>query len=97
MALGELSQSDEEHWQMPFTDIAKELNIYAARSTLEKVLHDHHGLFRRKATHKPILTRNHIEACNALAHMALKVAMEHIVFTDEMLGGSLTQQDGGKL
>ncbi|RPB03839.1 hypothetical protein L873DRAFT_102402 [Choiromyces venosus 120613-1] len=47
VALGELSRSqkDEEHRQMPFIDIAKELNIYAAWSTLEKVFHNHHGLF----------------------------------------------------
>ncbi|RPB00242.1 hypothetical protein L873DRAFT_1681362, partial [Choiromyces venosus 120613-1] len=82
--LGELSQKDEEYWQMPFTDIANELNIYAARSTLEKVFPNHHGLFRWKATQKPFLTRNHIEGHLAFAHMALKVAMEYIVFTDKM-------------
>ena len=69
---------------MPLTDIAKELNIYTARSTLEKVFHYHHGLFGRKATHKPVLTRNHIEAHLDFAHMALKVAIEHTVFTDKM-------------
>ncbi|KAG0131562.1 hypothetical protein HOY82DRAFT_646266, partial [Tuber indicum] len=84
MALAELSQKDEEHWQMPFLDIAKELNIFAARSTLEKVFHDHHNLFRRKATHKPFLTYDHIEARLAFAHMALRIAIEHIIFTDEM-------------
>lgn len=84
IALHDLSQKDETYWQMPFEDIAKELGISAARSTLEHVFHDHHDIFRRKATHKPFLSAGHMEARLAFAHMALHVAMHHIVFTDEM-------------
>ena len=60
--LYDLSQKDEEYWQMPFEDIAKELGIQAARSTLKHVFHDQHGLFRRKATYKPFLSSQHIES-----------------------------------
>lgn len=84
VALRDLSQQDEAHWQMPFEDIAKELNINVARSTLEHVFHDHHDIFRRKATHKPSLSADHMEARLAFAHIALHIAMNHIVFTDEM-------------
>ena len=84
MTLGELSQKDEEHWQMPFIDITKKLTIYATQSSTEKVFDHHHGLFRRKATDKPFLTRNHIEAHLAFVHIALKAARGHIVFTDSM-------------
>lgn len=84
IALHDLSQKDETHCQMPLEDIAKELGIHAARSTLEHVFHDHHNIFRRKATHKPYLTAEHMEARLAFAHMALHIAMHHIVITDEM-------------
>ena len=82
--LRDLSQKDKYHWQMPFEDVAKELGIKAARSTLEHIFHDQHGLFRRKATHKPCLSPQHIEAHLAFCHMALHILINHIVFTDEM-------------
>lgn len=70
---------------MPFEDIAKELGIgNIARSTLEHIFHDHHDIFRCKATHKPFLSVEHMEARLAFAHMALHIAMNHIVFTDKM-------------
>jgi len=83
-ALRQLSQQDEEHWQMPFLDIAKELGIIAARSTIETVFHLQYNIFRRKQIHKPYLSEEHIEARLAFAHMALHVAIHTIVFTDEM-------------
>ena len=47
IALYDLSQQDEKHWQMPFENIAKELGIQAARSTHTSIaiyvtLHDAH-------------------------------------------------------
>ena len=84
IALYDLSQKDEEHWQMPFKDIAKELGIQAARSTLQHVFHDQHGLSRRKATYKPFLSSQHIESWLAFCHMALNIAIREFVFTDEM-------------
>lgn len=69
---------------MPFPEIVKELGIRAVRSTLEHVFHEQHNIFRRKPCHKPGLTAEHIEACLAFAHMALNIAMNTIVFTDEM-------------
>lgn len=47
VALKELSQKDELHYQKTFVEIAKKLGIDAARSTLEKMFHEHHNLFRR--------------------------------------------------
>ena len=45
-ALRACSQQDEEHWQMPFPDIAKELGIVAARSTIESVFHLQYQIFQ---------------------------------------------------
>ena len=69
---------------MPFEDIAKELGIQAAWSTLEHVFHDQHGLFRHKATYKPFLSPQHIDSRLAFCHMALNIVIREIVFTDEM-------------
>lgn len=86
IALRDLSQKDETHWQMPFEDIAKELDtgLHIAQSALEPIFQDHHDIFRRKATHKPYLSAKHMEARLAFAHMALNIAIHQIVFTDEM-------------
>ncbi|RPB04650.1 hypothetical protein L873DRAFT_1928331 [Choiromyces venosus 120613-1] len=84
IALRDLSQKDEEHWQMPFPEIAKELNITATRSTLEQVFHSQHQIFRRKPAHKPSLSPEQMEARLAFAHMALQIAINTVVFTDEM-------------
>lgn len=63
IALHDLLQKDEVHWQMPFEDVAKELGIEnIAHSTLEDVFHNHHDIFRRKATHKPRLSANHMKS-----------------------------------
>jgi len=85
IALYNLSQKDEEHWKIPFEDIAKGLEIQAAQSTLEHVFHDQHGLFRSKATHKPFLSPQHMESPLAFCHMALNISIREIVFTDERL------------
>lgn len=85
IALHDLSQQDESHWQMPFEDIAKELRISnIALSTLKYIFHDYHDIFRRKATHKPYLSAEHIEVSLEFAYMALHIAMNYIVFTDKM-------------
>jgi len=83
-ALRDLSQKDEEHWQRPFPEIADELRMVAARSTLEQVLHSQHNIFRRKPAHKQGLSPKQIEARLAFAHMALQITVNAIVFTDEM-------------
>jgi len=82
-ALRARSQLDEQHWQMPFPDIAKELGIIAARSTIESVFHLQHNIFRRRPVHKPFLSEYHIEARLVFAHIALHIAIHTIVFTDE--------------
>ena len=83
-ALRDLSQKDEKHWLKTFPEIACELGIIAARSKLERVFHKQHNIFRRKAAHKPSLTPSHVEARLAFAHTALQIAVNTIVFTDEM-------------
>jgi hypothetical protein len=69
---------------MPFPDIAKELGIVAARSTIESVFHLQYQIFRRRHIHKPQLSEHHLEDRLAFAHMALHIAIHTIVFTDEM-------------
>lgn len=53
-ALGVLAVQDEEHYRMPFPDIAKESTITAARSTVENIMHNHHKIFRRKGRERHI-------------------------------------------
>ena len=38
---------DDKHQEMTFPEVAQELGIKAARSTLEKVMHKHHKIYRR--------------------------------------------------
>jgi len=83
-ALHARSQQDERHWQMRFPDIAKELGIVAARSTIESVFHLQHNIFRRREIHKLFLSQDHIESRLAFAHMPLQIAINTIVFTDEI-------------
>ena len=53
--LGEMALKDKEHWDMPFPDLAKELEIFHAGSTIERIMHKHHNIFRRKPREKPSL------------------------------------------
>ena len=84
LALWDLSQKDEEHCQRTFPEIAQELGITAARSTLEKVFHTQNQIFRRRPACKPSFSLEQMEARLAFAHMALQIAINTIVFTDEM-------------
>lgn len=85
IALCDLSQEDLSHWQMPFENIAKELEIgNIVRSTLQHIFHNHHDIFGRKAMHKAFLIAQQMEAWLVFAHMALHIAINHIVFTNEM-------------
>lgn len=71
------------HWQVPFGNIAKRLGtMNATKSALEQVFHNHHGIFRHKATCKPFLNAEYMEDQLVFAHMA--IAVNHIVFTDKM-------------
>ena len=53
--LGQMALKDKEHWDMPFPDLAKELEIFHAWSIIERVMHKHHIIFRRKPREKPSL------------------------------------------
>lgn len=83
IVLRDLLGQGEARWRVPFENIAGELGVCLARSTLGRVFHDHHDIFRRKGTHKPSLNASYMEAWLAFAHLALHIAMNHIVFTDE--------------
>jgi hypothetical protein len=52
-ALGTMALQDKRHWDITFVELAKELYIDHARSTLERVMHNHHDIFRRKSHVKP--------------------------------------------
>ncbi|RPA91597.1 hypothetical protein L873DRAFT_1780844 [Choiromyces venosus 120613-1] len=84
IALRDLSQQDEEHWQRTIPEIAQELGIPTACSTLEQIFHSQHNIFQRKLAHKHSLSLEHLEARLAFAHMALQIAINTIVFMDEM-------------
>jgi hypothetical protein len=52
-ALERMALADKKHWDMTFVELAKELYINHARSTIERVMHEHHNIYRRKARVKP--------------------------------------------
>ena len=62
---------DDEHQEMTFPEVAQELGIKAARSTLEKVMHKHHKIYRRSPRIKPTLSLQDKEARTAFASWAL--------------------------
>jgi hypothetical protein len=51
--LGEMALKDQEHWDMPFPDLAKELGILHSRLTIEGVMDKHPNIFRCKPCEKP--------------------------------------------
>ncbi|RPA92059.1 hypothetical protein L873DRAFT_1711657, partial [Choiromyces venosus 120613-1] len=61
-----------------------ELRNPAAHSTLEQIFHSQHNIFRRKPAHKASLSYENLEARLVFAHMTLQIAINTIVFTDEM-------------
>jgi hypothetical protein len=68
---------------MPWPDIAKELGVHAARSTLEKLFHGY-DLHRYKARLKPALTPKMMHDRVVLAQLGLTIDICRIVFTDEI-------------
>jgi hypothetical protein len=52
---GEMAVKDNEHWDIPFQELAKHLDIHHAQSTIERVMHMHLEIFRRKLCDKPHL------------------------------------------
>jgi len=82
--LGEMAIKDREHWDMPFPDLAKALGIAGARSTIERVMHNHHSIFRRKPREKPPLDTVQQADCIRLAEEGLQLPQEAIIFSDEM-------------
>ena len=84
-ALAETAIMDEEHQDMTFSEVAQELGISAARSTLEKVMHEEHKIHRCTPRIKPRLTQlDHQKRLN-FAQWALHKLDEGVifVFTDE--------------
>jgi hypothetical protein len=83
-ALGKLALLDKKHWDMTFVELAKELYIHHARSTIERVMHQHHNIYRRKSRVKPP-TNPFSEADRIrLAEEGLEIPEDAIVYSDEM-------------
>jgi hypothetical protein len=83
-AMGTMALQDKRHWDMTFVEFAKELYIDHARSTLERVMHNHHDIYRRKSRVKPP-TNTFSEADRVrLAEEGLQIPENAIVYSDEM-------------
>ena len=82
-SLLDLSMSDLDHRDMPWIDVAKEAGVMAARSTIEKLFHEH-NVFRYVARLKPMLTERMRDDRVELARLGLTIDVRRIVFTDEM-------------
>lgn len=50
-----LGTQDEEHRLRTFPQIAQEAGVQAADSTIYKIMHQHHSLYRYRPRHKPPL------------------------------------------
>lgn len=53
--LGERILGDEQHQDMPWSEVAKEMGLDIARSTIEKAVHNHLDIHRYKPERKPPL------------------------------------------
>lgn len=76
---------DEVHQDMTFVEVAQELGIKAARSTIENVLHKEHEIFRYTPRIKPVLNAGCEQLRVTFATWALRKLNEGaiFVFTDE--------------
>jgi hypothetical protein len=83
MELIALATSDAIQRDMTWPEVAKELDIHVARSTLEKIFHGNR-LHRYVSPHKPPLTEKMMHDRVALAELGLTIDIRRIVFTDEM-------------
>jgi hypothetical protein len=79
----DLATSDAMHRDMTWPEVAKELDIHVARSTLEKIFHGN-NLTRCVAPQKPPLSEKMMRERVALAEFGLTIDTRRIVFTDEM-------------
>jgi len=74
LALKKASQDGPEGYQKTFPQLAKELNIKAARSTIERVMHNHHNIYRFPPTQpKPALNMYHKENRMNYAYWAIRM------------------------
>ncbi|KAF8247132.1 hypothetical protein K440DRAFT_661615 [Wilcoxina mikolae CBS 423.85] len=82
-ALVDRATRDLARRDMTWVDVAKEMEITGARSTLERIFHAH-NIFRYKARIKPPLTMQVLQDRVRLGKLGLTIDICHIVFTDEM-------------
>lgn len=47
-------EKDEQHQDMPWLEVAREMGLDIARSTLEKAIHNHLNIYRYKLERKPL-------------------------------------------
>jgi hypothetical protein len=83
MELIALATSDAIHRDMTWPEVAKDLDIHVARSTLEKIFHGNR-LNRYVSPLKLPLTEKMMHDRVALAELGLTIDIRRIVFTDEM-------------
>ncbi|RPA95780.1 hypothetical protein L873DRAFT_1929333 [Choiromyces venosus 120613-1] len=79
----DLSMSNLDHCDMPWTDIAKEVEIKAAQSTIENLFHSY-NVFRYVAYLKPTLTQQMRDNRVDLAKLGMTIDICQIVSTNEM-------------
>jgi len=79
-----MAVKDKKHWDMPFPELVKHLDIHHVQSTIERVKHDHHAIFHRQSLEKLHLN-DAIEADRVrLAQDGLLIPDSAIIFSDEM-------------
>ena len=83
----ELATQDEEHRLRTFPQIAREVGVQAADSTIYKIMpaHQHHSLYRYRPRHKPPLDATGKQNRLRLVDWALTQPIESFVYTDEMM------------
>ncbi|RPA92838.1 hypothetical protein L873DRAFT_1847517 [Choiromyces venosus 120613-1] len=83
--LKNLATQDEQHRLRTFPQIAQEVGIKAADSTIYRIMHEHHHLYHYFPHHKPTLDANAIEKHLRLVNWALAQPIESFVYSDEMM------------
>ena len=85
LRLKELATQDEEHRLRTFPQIAREAGVQATDSTIYKIMHQHHSLYRYHPCNKPPLDATAKLNRLRLVDWALDQTIESFVYTDKMM------------
>lgn len=81
LALQSASQAGPEGYRKTFLQLAQDLGIKAARSTIEHVMHNHHNIHRFSLSKpKPALNMCHKEARMNYAYWAIRMDPRYSFF-----------------